>query len=210
MGLKSGSRDAGLDDDGDENETSEASGGDDKCVESGATDSVPETESGEETATEETTSGEPATSRESGDEQPSRESAAAPGTGVDSTSSDTASAETTSVDVASGEDTGTDAPSGEDGRESEIGPTGDTESHPSVESLPYVLRRDRVNEGRDQVPFFLREEVVDGERALREQLETMLGEDVYKSDYREAAMVVAQERPELIAEVLRRWGYDLS
>ena len=66
-----------------------------------------------------------------------------------------------------------------------------------------------MNEGRDQVPFFLREEVVDCERDLRESLEETLGETVYKSDYREAAMVVAQENPELIAEVLRRWGYDL-
>jgi flagellar biosynthesis/type III secretory pathway M-ring protein FliF/YscJ len=81
---------------------------------------------------------------------------------------------------------------------------------PTMDSIPYKLRRDRVNDGRDQVPFFLREEVIDGEDELRDRLEEILGEDVYKSDYREAAMVVAQRKPELVAEVLREWGYDLE
>lgn len=81
---------------------------------------------------------------------------------------------------------------------------------PTMQSIPYKLRRDRVNEGREQVPFFLREEVIDAEDELQNSLETMLGEDVYKSDYREAAMIVAQRNPELVAEVLREWGYDLD
>ncbi|ELZ86936.1 hypothetical protein C454_00260 [Haloferax gibbonsii ATCC 33959] len=78
-----------------------------------------------------------------------------------------------------------------------------------MDSLPYKLRRDKVNEGREQVPYFLREEVIDGEAELQDTLEELLDEKVYKSDYREAAMVVAQRNPELIAEVLREWGYDL-
>ena len=81
---------------------------------------------------------------------------------------------------------------------------------PTMQSIPYKLRRDRVNEGREQVPFFLREDVIDAEDDLQDSLETMLGEDVYKSDYREAAMIVAQRNPELVAEVLREWGYDLD
>lgn len=95
-------------------------------------------------------------------------------------------------------------------------PTGPSESksgtdqRPAMDSIPYKLRRDKVNEGREQVPYFLREEVIDSEDALQETLEEMLGEDVYKSDYREAAMVVAQRNPELVAEVLREWGYDLD
>ncbi|MFC5369041.1 hypothetical protein [Salinirubrum litoreum] len=83
-------------------------------------------------------------------------------------------------------------------------------SRPTLDSIPYKLRRSRVNEGRAQVPFFLREEVVEGEDALRAELEETLGEDVYKSDYREAAMVVAQRNPGLVAAVLREWGYDLD
>lgn len=89
------------------------------------------------------------------------------------------------------------------------GKSGTTE-RPTMESIPYKLRRDKVNEGREQVPYFLREEVIDAEPDLQDTLEEILGESVYKSDYREAAMVVAQRNPELIAEVLREWGYDLD
>ncbi|MFP9193328.1 hypothetical protein ACLI4Q_17010 [Natrialbaceae archaeon A-CW1-1] len=84
------------------------------------------------------------------------------------------------------------------------------DQRPSMSSIPYKLRRDKVNEGREQVPYFLREEIIDAEDELQKTLEEILGEDVYKSDYREAAMVVAQRRPELVAEVLREWGYDLQ
>ncbi|QDX39506.1 hypothetical protein FQU85_00585 (plasmid) [Salarchaeum sp. JOR-1] len=79
-----------------------------------------------------------------------------------------------------------------------------------MSSIPYKLRRDKVNEGREQVPYFLREEVVAGEDDLQAELEDVLDEKVYKSDYREAAMVVAQRNPDLIADVLREWGYDLE
>ena len=79
-----------------------------------------------------------------------------------------------------------------------------------MDSIPYKLRRDKVNEGREQVPYFLRESVLEAEDELQDTLEELLGESVYKSDYREASMVVAQRNPELIAEVLREWGYDLD
>lgn len=85
-----------------------------------------------------------------------------------------------------------------------------TEQRPTMNSIPYKLRRNKVNEGREQVPYFLRDEIIDAEDELQETLEEILGEDVYKSDYREAAMVVAQRQPELVAEVLREWGYDLE
>ena len=81
--------------------------------------------------------------------------------------------------------------------------------HPAMNSIPYKLRRAKVNEGREQVPYFLREEIIDAESELQDTLEELLGENVYKSDYREAAMIVAQRNPALIAEVLREWGYDL-
>lgn len=84
------------------------------------------------------------------------------------------------------------------------------ETRPTMSSIPYKLRREKVNEGREQVPYFLRSEIIEAEEDLQDALEEMLGENVYKSDYREAAMVVAQRRPELIAEVLREWGYDLE
>lgn len=81
---------------------------------------------------------------------------------------------------------------------------------PTIESLPYKLRRERVNEDREQVPYFLREDIIESESELQDTLEEQLDENVYKSDYREAAMVVAQRNPELVAEVLREWGYDLK
>lgn len=83
-------------------------------------------------------------------------------------------------------------------------------SRPSMDAIPYKLRRDTVNQGRQQVPFFLRESVIADEADLRTTLEDLLDESVYKSDYREAAMVVAQRNPELVAAVLREWGYDLD
>lgn len=88
--------------------------------------------------------------------------------------------------------------------------TESSSQRPTMDSIPYKLRRNKVNEGREQVPYFLREEVIDGEGDLQDTLEELLDEKVYKSDYREAAMVVAQRNPELIADVLREWGYDLD
>lgn len=84
------------------------------------------------------------------------------------------------------------------------------QERPTMDSLPYKIRRNKVNEGREQVPYFLREEIIDSESELQETLEDILDETVYKSDYREASMVVAQRNPELVAEILREWGYDLD
>lgn len=116
---------------------------------------------------------------------------------------------------AGGEATSTDADEGQSDAESSVeasdeGASEDRSGRPSMESIPYKLRRDKVNEGRQQVPYFLRDDVIEAEDDLQDALEAMVGESVYKSDYREAAMVVAQRNPELVAEVLREWGYDLD
>lgn len=89
---------------------------------------------------------------------------------------------------------------------------GQGSSNPSTDDRPVgaAAEAGAENEGREQVPYFLREEVIEAEGDLQDTLEDLLGEGVYKSDYREAAMVVAQRRPELVAEVLREWGYDLD
>jgi len=90
---------------------------------------------------------------------------------------------------------------------------GESDDRPSSndesESYPYKLRRANVNDGRQQVPFFLRDHVLDAEQELKNDLEERLGETVYKSDYREAAMLHAQRNPKDIAKILREWGYDL-
>lgn len=74
--------------------------------------------------------------------------------------------------------------------------------------LPYKYSRENVKEGREQRPIFLRPEVEDGIDDLVDDLESRLGEDVYKTDVMEAAIAVAQARPDLIADELREWGYD--
>lgn len=154
MGLKSGSRDAGLDDSEEEEEESSESQGQQE----------PEAKQTEEAA-----------SRERENEERERTRTHEEESRTDSTPE---------VETNAGQQT--------------------------VSSIPYKLRRDKVNEGREQVPYFLRGDIIEAEDELQDTLERMVGEDVYKSDYREASMVVAQRNPELVAEVLREWGYDLD
>jgi len=52
--------------------------------------------------------------------------------------------------------------------------------------------------------------VVGAEAGLESTLESELGETVHKSDYREAAMVLVQRNPDLVADILREWGYDFG
>lgn len=79
-------------------------------------------------------------------------------------------------------------------------------------SLPYYQRRSSVKEDRDDVlQFFVQEETAEGEddleRAVAEELDIRT-KDLYKLDLREAALLVAMEHPEEIAEKLREWGYE--
>ncbi|SEL96673.1 hypothetical protein [Haloferax larsenii] len=166
MGLKSGSRDAGLDDTDEKEPPAET-----EQEPAGAVDEDTEPES----------------------------------TSASPTETQTAEAQTAETDAVESESEPETKPKSESESESQS-----TSQRPTMDSIPYKLRRNKVNEGREQVPYFLREEVIDGEAELQDTLEELLGENVYKSDYREAAMVVAQRNPELIAEILREWGYDLD
>lgn len=40
------------------------------------------------------------------------------------------------------------------------------DQRPAITSIPYKLRRENVNEGREQVPYFLREEIIEAEDEL--------------------------------------------
>lgn len=82
---------------------------------------------------------------------------------------------------------------------------GQQQSRPS---LPYKFTRDSVKNGRNQRPIFLRSEVEEELPELILELETRLGEDVYKTDVQEAAILLAIENPDMVAEKLREWGYD--
>ena len=79
-------------------------------------------------------------------------------------------------------------------------------------SLPYYQRRSSVKEDRDDVlQFFVQEGTAQGEddleRTVAEELDIRT-KDLYKPDLREAALSVAMEQPEEIAEKLREWGYE--
>lgn len=91
------------------------------------------------------------------------------------------------------DESGTDASSGDDG------------SGPG--RLPYIYARESVKDGRQQRPIFLRDEVEDGIPELVDELEAAFGENVYRTDVMEAAVEVAQEHPDLVAEKLGEWGY---
>lgn len=80
----------------------------------------------------------------------------------------------------------------------------------TTNSLPYIYRRDRVQDGRSGVTFYLRDQIREEENEFVEELEELLGEDVYVADAREAALDAAFRNPEIVAEVLREWGYDFD
>jgi hypothetical protein len=86
----------------------------------------------------------------------------------------------------------------------------DAMSKAEADGIPWVLRRSRVKEDRENVhQFFLREEYSTREDEI---LEAVAGEldmrrkDLQKLDVREA--MVAAADPEDIAAVLREWGYE--
>ncbi|MFB6177750.1 MAG: hypothetical protein ABEI99_11520 [Halobaculum sp.] len=215
MGLKSGSRDTGLDDEEavdeeqDRHATEDEAPGHAEEIDDGREDPTRASGTSDGTGATDAAASTDQARRESGggrtsDRQSKRkDDRATRGTESDTTRQNRSSADETHAGTESS------GASQSTTKTTEPEPAGSTDDRPSKESIPYKLRREKVNEDRDQVPFFLREEVVADERDLRERLEENLGETVYKSDYREAAMIVAQEHPDLVAEVLRRWGYDL-
>ncbi|MFC7029045.1 hypothetical protein ACFQJ5_17700 [Halomicroarcula sp. GCM10025324] len=78
----------------------------------------------------------------------------------------------------------------------------------SGQTIPYKFRRSSVKEDRKQRPIFLRPHIEERESAFLRTLEDELGEDVYKTDALEAALVVAMDNPDLVVDELREWGYD--
>jgi hypothetical protein len=102
-----------------------------------------------------------------------------------------------------------DEDTGELGSTQSSGSRNDTEdkSTGGLNSLPYIYARDSVKDGRQQRPIFLRDEVEAGIPELVDELESSFGEDVYRTDVLEAAVVVAQRNPTLVKEALEEWGY---
>jgi hypothetical protein len=81
---------------------------------------------------------------------------------------------------------------------------------PSADQIPYKFRRNTVKENRQHVPLYLRDHVLQSEKRFRTTVEEQLGEDVPKADLREAAYIVAQKYPDLVADELRKWGFDIE
>jgi hypothetical protein len=108
------------------------------------------------------------------------------------------------------EETGIDRSDTDESDEQEGDPVDDDSNGISYDELPYLLQRDSVNADRKQISFFIRGELLNSEDEYEETLEEILGEEVYRSDAREAAIVLAHRNPELVADILREWGYDLD
>ena len=102
-------------------------------------------------------------------------------------------------------DPGADAPEEDSGTET----ASEQQSEPTSQSgsLPYIYSRDSVKDGRQQRPIFLRDEIEDGIPELVSDLESTFGETVYRTDVMEAAVVIAQENPDLVESKLAEWGY---
>jgi hypothetical protein len=84
----------------------------------------------------------------------------------------------------------------------------ETPEDPGQPDIPYKFRRSSVKQDRKQRPIFIRPEVEERESTFLRTLEDDVGEDVYKTDALEAALVVAMDNPDLVAAKLREWGYD--
>jgi len=96
-------------------------------------------------------------------------------------------------------------------REASQSPEPDTE--PRVDTSrdtqpPYVFRRDSVKDERSHKPIFLRDDIEADIAAAIRDVEDELGEDVPRTDWLEAAVAIAQNNPDLVADELRDWGFD--
>ncbi|MDS0223026.1 hypothetical protein NDI54_16900 [Haloarcula sp. S1AR25-5A] len=90
----------------------------------------------------------------------------------------------------------------------EIEPDSEAPEDAGQPDIPYKFRRSSVKEDRKQRPIFIRPDVEARESTFLRNLEDDVGEDVYKTDALEAALVVAMDNPDLVAAKLREWGYD--
>lgn len=85
-----------------------------------------------------------------------------------------------------------------------------TISDPPEDEYPYFVRRSNVGDERDtRLEIHVRDKVADREAAFRsnvaEHLETT---EISKTDAREFALLTAFQRPERVAELMRKEGFD--
>lgn len=76
--------------------------------------------------------------------------------------------------------------------------------------IPYKFRRESVQDGRDRVPLFLREDTRRAERDALRELEDRFDEDVSLTDLREAVVKAGLQRLDDVEEHLVEWGYGMT
>ncbi|WP_435156545.1 hypothetical protein [Haladaptatus sp. DFWS20] len=80
----------------------------------------------------------------------------------------------------------------------------------SREDLPLTLRRDNVKDERENVhQLFVQTGTDERAKDAERELESLVGEDVYRLDAREAIYLAGMQNLTEAAEILRNWGYDL-
>jgi hypothetical protein len=80
--------------------------------------------------------------------------------------------------------------------------TGDTE-------LPWVYARENARDGRPRTKqLHYQPSTERREGQFETDVETALGERINKTDLREAAVLVAMDHVDEVADKLREWGYD--
>lgn len=92
--------------------------------------------------------------------------------------------------------------------------TTETDTAIDMDDLPYLVSRQmrgaNVNADRSkQLQLSVRPFVEGIEDSLINDLNDRVDGPVYRGDVREAALIVARDNPELIAEKLREWGVDV-
>ena len=83
------------------------------------------------------------------------------------------------------------------------------ETETAREQYPYFIRRNNVGDERDtRLEIHVRDKVADREAKFRNELAAQLGaSEVSKTDAREFALLMAFQRPERVAELMREEGF---
>lgn len=76
--------------------------------------------------------------------------------------------------------------------------------------IPYKFRRDGVQDGRDRVPLFLKEETKRAERDALRELEERFDDNVSLTDLREALVKTGLEHLDEVESQLEGWGYGMT
>lgn len=76
--------------------------------------------------------------------------------------------------------------------------------------LPFILRRDTVKDERESVhQLFVQSSTDERAKDSERELESVIGDDVYRLDAREAIYLAGMQNLDTAADILREWGYDL-